>query len=132
MEVDIFDKMGFKVMELNIPDRKAYEIYRILDNAYRPYDSEGSKSSTVLRTIELPPVQSYRYSAILHTEPNIAELCILRVGIVTRQTQNISISFDPRDNNFMDFMGFLFTNFEIPAAAHDVAGAYYYNHLEDF
>jgi hypothetical protein len=132
LEVDIFDRMGFQVMQVNIPDRKAYEIYRILDNAYRPYDSEGSRVSTVLSTIELPPVQSYRYSAILHTEAEIAELCILRVGIITRQTQNISISFDPNGNSFMDFMGFMYTNFEIPAAVHDVSGTYYYNHLEDY
>jgi hypothetical protein len=129
--LEVLDKMGLPIMEVNIPDRKAYEIYNILDTAYKPLE-ESDTPSAVLRTIELPPCQLIRYSAIMNIMPEYTEMNILGTSIPYGQTKSAMIAFDPKDPNFMGFMGFMYINFEMPALKNDIAANYYYEHIKEY
>jgi hypothetical protein len=131
LDIDIKDKMGLVQMNILMPDRKAYELYLALDNAYNP--SEGSPlPSDILRTIELPPIQHCRHSLILYATPDSAEVTILKVNILTGQSDSAVIEMMPDDNYFMGFMGYMYLNFEMPALKNDVPGEFYYNHIMEY
>jgi hypothetical protein len=132
LDMDLLDKMGLKVMNICIPDRKAYEIYSVLDNAYRSYDSTEVTAKSSLRTVELPPRQSCRYSAIMNIEPDGTEMTILETSMISGLSRKASISFIPNTPEYMEFMGYMYVNFEYPAMKNDIGAGYFYNHQGEF
>ena len=132
LNMEIKDTMGYTQVDLNIPDCKAYEFYKNLDSIYQDmYDS--ATTASVLRTVELPPEQFCRYSLILTRVGNgIISLSVLSTNMLNGVSNSIYTEFNTSQPDFIEFMSWMYTNFESCALKHGYTGSYYYTHLNEF
>ena len=132
LNMEIKDSIGYTLLDLNIPDSKAYELYRSIDSIYQDmYDS--ATTASILRTMELPPEQFCRYSLVLtREEGGIISLSVLSTNMINGSTNTIYSEMYTNTQEFQEFMVWMYNNFESCALKYGLSGNYYYSHIREF
>ena len=131
LDIEIKDRIGYTQVDLSIPDNKAYELYCAIDSIYQDMNDTATTAS-VLRTVELPPVKFWRYSAILSRQANgIISMNILEVHMYDGNSRSIYTEFDTASIEFQEFMAWMYCNFESCALKYGFTGKYYYDHIRE-
>lgn len=131
LDIEIKDRIGYTQVDFSIPDSKAYDLYCAIDSIYQDMNDSATTAS-VLRTVELPPVKYYRYSAILSRQANgIISMNILEVHMFTGVSRSIYTEFNTESQEFQEFMAWMYYNFESCALKYGFTGKYYYDHIRE-